>query len=823
MSSEIESLSLNDTHTLGLAQFSNEATQSVEVSSGHGSELAIMPDDAYQDVKRYFERPRLITKINAATTVTSPYVDSFRDPVTEYWPAVAVNRLNGVYGYRATIKYTLTLASTPFQQGMAVLSFQHGTDSTQPKRAVFPPLAMNLPHARLNFADTTIAELTIPYLSPWDFFELNNSAAQGGDTRFYEYGTVAVTQIMPYRVVPGDTPPKYSLYVSLHDMELFGATPTVFNAIIPQSGSSALSTMNKEAKKSKVVSKSLNTVSKAADVVTKVAAYTGIPFLGATAGTVSWLSKKLAGGAKAFGYSKPIIEAPPARSHFSSGAMSSCIDTEDVAVPVAPFASNRLDVSTVTGCEVDEMSLPYVLSNYSLCFQGVVDTTYADGTFIYASRVCPTNYWYRTNAGLPGGNLPLPPSSTLTTNAILPTTLCYVSQAFRYWRGSIKFRFTFAKTKFHAGRLVATFVPNTSDVISNEIPSAIVPLPEVANGGIQPFTTSAIFDLKDDSSFELEVPYMCARPWLSTGGSVGGVSLAVLDAVRTTGQTTSAINFLVEVAAGPDFELANYCGTSLVTPTGANIDSQVIVAQAAEHDAEITDDSIAEVCQYTMGEKITSMKEIIQVPTYSARTFAAPAAPNYPLHHWSYNVRASYGVPFPYSGAPNTYINSGGNFAASMYAFVSGGTMYRANVNGVPCSLSIRQFGNPGNFNPATVGDPRDKGNGPLPVHFHSGTAATCLHAKCPTFQRTRIIPVHSAAFFPGTPLTAAPSLSYANIYINSNWVLTASAPNTAVVTLALGVSAADDAKCHQFIGPPPVILLASTSTSNIFEDFFTF
>jgi hypothetical protein len=106
---------------------------------------------------------------------------------------------------------------------------------------------------------------------------------------------------------------------------------------------------------------------------------------------------------------------------------------------------------------------------------------------------------------------------------------------FRYWRGGIKFRFTFAKTKFHGGRVMVAFVPATYDTATNAVLSNPVPAPETTGGLVQPFQQSAIFDLKDSNTFEFHVPYISARPWLSTFGTVGGVTMLVMDRLVTSG------------------------------------------------------------------------------------------------------------------------------------------------------------------------------------------------------------------------------------------------------------------------------------------------
>jgi hypothetical protein len=57
------------------------------------------------------------------------------------------------------------------------------------------------------------------------------------------------------------------------------------------------------------------------------------------------------------------------------------------------------------------------------------------------------------------------------TKALYPTALAYASFPFRYWRGSLKFRFEVVCSKFHRGRLRLLYdpkaVPNVADFNKN--------------------------------------------------------------------------------------------------------------------------------------------------------------------------------------------------------------------------------------------------------------------------------------------------------------------------------------------------------------------
>jgi hypothetical protein len=82
---QIEGISINPSpNVTGLVDFSNEATSSVvvnkDVSSLHISPIV----DEYQDIKRYFERPRLVTSGSLAVIRGSLYAISVPIPLPSF-------------------------------------------------------------------------------------------------------------------------------------------------------------------------------------------------------------------------------------------------------------------------------------------------------------------------------------------------------------------------------------------------------------------------------------------------------------------------------------------------------------------------------------------------------------------------------------------------------------------------------------------------------------------------------------------------------------------------------------------------------------------
>jgi hypothetical protein len=796
-----------------LAHFPVEAVNTVEVSNNADVGLAQDVIDEYQNLKRYFERPRLYASTTASTR-GNLVTYNVNNPVSNFWPASALTRLLGMFGYRATIKFTVTLASTPFQQGLVSASFQYGCNSftaVNLARSNFPALVTNLPHVLLDFAEHTVAELVVPYMSPYEFFEIANTNASGGDNRGndYYYGQFCLTQLLPYDTLPSSAAPTLRIYVSLHDMEFFGAVPLSANNVIPQSGVNHTSHMNAEAgdEGGKKPSEYLKAGSKVAKDSGTAAKQMG--------DTVSWYFGSLAETAESLGYSKPVNQSVPLLVQQAENVSEYHVDQPSNEVVVAPFQSNRLAVdSKQTGTLIDEMDFSFVLSNYSQAYVGAMTTADTAGTVLYATNLCPTSFWFRSRPlARPGGNLPLPVSASVTTSCFQPTTLCYISQMFKFWRGSIKLRFHFAKTKFHGGRVLAAYIPSTADVISPQFNSATVVTPEIAAGLVQPFQYSEIFDLRDNSVFEMTVPYVTSRPYISTLAYSGGVTLTVLDPLVTTGETSTSISYMIEVCGGDDFELANFIGSGLSPCNATNSPGGLVVFQSG-----VGADVCHTVDQYTVGERYNSLKQLLMIPT----TYGITQSP-------SSQIRVS--LPVFYQGPiiaataplpPTTsayFMTSVQNVVCRLYAFMAGGTTYNVFTSEPSKNLlSIQQTTYDGGSTAPPFSDTRFKVGGAKPKVFKTGFHST-LRVKAPSFQKHLCIPSNEGFNLPnltGTNFIASGSVTCPTRYYLESSNIDSLSNQRIMVTY----SGSDDAHCWAFQGPPPCWLAQSTQSVSLDANF---
>jgi hypothetical protein len=826
---EVEGLSLNPvSERLGVTDIANEACETVEVGTKAKTSF-IVPTPGYQDLLEYLARPRLISSGSLPTT-RSTFVtwDISRNNLTNTWFPNLLSRLAGVHGIRFTTRFTLMVASTPFQASLLCQNVQYGAFigiSNTYLRYNNPAYVTNLPHVKHDIAETTMSVLDVPFLYPQDFMPLwtdtGADLSTGGSV-----GVYALTALMPYRVLAGANAPTYKLLVSLHDVELIGSMPLAANAVVLQSGietaysaiSTAkgvydrLSSKKKSVKNNAVLAeekgvKGSDVARKAASVIRTVAPY--VPLLNTVGPMTAGLLDVGANVASYFGFSKPTVKEAPTRVFRNAHIGEGNVDMDSASYVLAPFQNNRLAVDSLAGgTEVDEMAIQYVISKYGQAFVGNMATTDSVNAVLYGANVCPTSFWFRTNSLRPSGNIALPAGSTATTNSIACTPLCYAATFFRYWRGTLTFKFTFSKTKFHSGRVIAAYVPTLKQVGPAGILSTSIRVLEAAGGLPQPFSYSKVFDLKDASSFEFEVPYVSPEPFLEVVSAHGAVSLTVLDPLVTTGETSSTIDYLVEVKANEDFQFG--CPASpMFGILNGSTPANVVALQSGLGGVDDIDNTVS---QYTMGEQILSFKSLMMIPNFTCADCPPATTSNTALFPYWFLSTIPAAVPLP----PTTTVTGGFTRAANiaaMYAFVTGSTehhMYNYTGSTPGFTLSAHVYNTDSGTTPSSLGDPRRRG---VAANQRIQTNDNFIHVRLPSYQKYARVP-----FWDGNNVSNVGTIGL-NLPISSNALKNHArfaVNNASALSLRLvyGRAAADDARCMTYIGPPPVALLQATQTA---------
>jgi hypothetical protein len=754
------------------------------------------------NLKTYLARPRAINQGTLATGTGRTLERSLvnRSSWSNVFGQQAFDRMEGAVGFRATMCFRLVSTATPFHQGIVALSWQYASvtvDSKNGSRSNFPALTTNLPHVKLDVAEQTAVELKVPFIAPFEYIPVDSTIGVGN----LRYGTLAVTRLTDFRLGASQTAARYTLYAWLEDVELIGVAPIATTTVTLQAG------LVDELRQTKLISKSL-------DVATNIVrSADGVPSLTPFSGPTAWFLRHLKGLASSFGFSRPVDETMVERVTHLGYAGESHVDMPIPAFKASPFQSNMVKLDRVGGTNEDHMALSYILSKPAMVFRKVWSSTAALGDYLYAGHVSPSVYWFRDNPTGSSGNRSIPTNATLTTSAFLPSHFMYIGSGFRYWRGSIRYTFQFSKTKMHGGRVVATFTPSLLQAQSAPlINGVVVPESGATNGvGMQGYTK--MFDLRDSSTFDFDVPYISTEAYTLYGNSIGTVTLSVASPLNAPTAAADSIDMLVYVSAVGHFEFAAAAPT-LVDGTDHRSDNTAsgVFLQAGGVE------SVDNASERTMGELFKSVKQIAMMPSWSVWDVPNASTFSYSLPCWfrkDWLPVISGTTPIANNATAAWYGSPLGRMI-EMFAYGYGSTLYTVlsdapdrggstiDVNTVPNDPGATPVGLTNIYNRAS--------SSPNSHSIHESRGA--LRVSIPNYARVPRMPILAANSGVSEPGLPGLITGLAGVFGNEHQTQLTVRNNTgSTVRYALGKSAGDDFILSQYIGPPVCNFFQSTST----------
>lgn len=796
----------------GVTTFANEACEATDIFDSYFEDQDLIAQADLQDLKAYFERPRLISRGTVAFGSRAQILGIAVERATfKSWFPQWSNRLSGAYGITFTMNFRLQVAATAFHQGLLALSNQYGWGSTQSAnftRGGNSASATNIPHVRLDLTETTMVELKVPFLYHNDFFPVEDNF--GIDTQYYSY--VSLNTILSSISVAGLSPATYELYVYFSDIKLFGADNAAVTSIALQSGG----VVKKELKESKLLSNSLGGAAKVASFVGR-----NIPSLAALAGPTAWALDTAAGIAKYFGYSRPMLQDPPMRVIRMPYSGETNVDVAMAGYTLGTQQSNTLAISPNFGASnVDEMTFDFIKKQWSQICVGTVTSSNTHNQAIYATPVSLSCFWFRAPAAATYCNWTYPANSasllSQSGNAFLPSSLMNLGSFFRQWRGGIRFRFTFAKTKFHGGRYMVSYNPRMGKTDFRATFGGAIQGPENVAGLVQPYGYSMIIDLKDGNVFEFSVPYMMEVPWCSFESDVGGLSMVCIDPLQSSSSVTPTVPFMVEVCAEDDFEVNDYSGPYFVpAPNGT------IYTQSGGTVRTVSKDP----SPFTMGEKLMSVKQIIQIPWWGNYSVNASATLAHVIAPWYVNL--TFWPVINGAGLPNVNtiaVKGAGNPAsiwAKCYAYAKGGTDFHLYTKGPGANnVAVIAQQSPATyrtFGANNAGYSYRGMYGSTPKVMTTGESP--LHIRTPAFQMFKRIPTQA---LDGIVFSTWGLGTVASGYYRSHFdsVTVDNGANAAPVGVFVARAAADDAALAHYMGPVPIYIPNSTNTNALDGDW---
>jgi hypothetical protein len=456
-------------------------------------------------------------------------------------------KLSGFTFFRADFEVKVQVNAQPFHAGNLLVVFEPlaGQQQYTPSNMLHFGGVTGYRHVNLDLSESTSAMLTIPFLTNLTYFDLIKAIGQLGRVRMFVYSAltgstdVEGTIWIRARNVSVDMPTGVSPWPRAVGKAQSGGNPSrsripVANASGPKVNPPKV--RREEEKEEKIPG-----------VFTRIAlgikdasrAVMGVPIIAPYAACVTWLAGAAAGICSVFGWSKPLDRARTKMVQLTYARSAANYNGDSKAKVLALDSQNEVTFpSEVFGTNEDEMSFGHILSKFTFLDRFTMIKAFLPGQVMWKMPVSP-----RACSKLIDGD------KIMNLN----TMLSYFSEMFTNWRGTIKYKFRTVKTNFHSARIRVAFVPG----IFEDTPPEGIDVNKVY---------SQIFDLREVTEFEFEVPFVYNQPWLSLidvdrsalSASVptGMLYVEVLNSLRNPAAAADYIEFIVEVAAGEDFQFA---------------------------------------------------------------------------------------------------------------------------------------------------------------------------------------------------------------------------------------------------------------------------
>lgn len=465
-------------------------------------------------------------------------------------------RMLQVYAYfKPTVKLRFIINSTKFHQGK-LICFYDPMESSVPngtllqKRIRNQFMATGQPNVLLDAGYSNTGELEIPFEHVLSYMTTNSTE------RAPQMGTIYIMVLNSLKVSTGATPEldlqimlscsNVELHIPMrpHTVNLLSLSDELQGFEIQSLATSALPKMKlKPSSGIKQVMESSWTSLK-----TIPSAFWNL-FTGNWNGlgddmNTLWESTKdrFEGGFKMLGMDKPTHLDNKTSNMLSTTAPLAHMQGVDGSIRLAATPSGGYTKMDFSAANDGEMNIKEIIKTKMLFQQLDWSTLQAEGFALLSTPVHP---------GLCNSFASTPNPGYTELN---PTFLSYLSLAYEQWHGSINFRFDFTATQFHTGRILAVFEPNSSTT------GAIADIQHYSNN------PSHLFDLHENKTFEINIPFVSSTPRKATVNptaitsigvddelSLGTLYLFIYTPLAVTNNVPTDIAINCYISAGDDF------------------------------------------------------------------------------------------------------------------------------------------------------------------------------------------------------------------------------------------------------------------------------
>lgn len=486
-------------------------------------------DSFDHSVKSFLEREQLLAFSDGTAYKYNDKIYDFLIP-DKLFNDMVKDKLKGFSSFTATAVIRLQVQSEPFMAGRLIMCHLPVPDllGLRGDYAVASvDRMMLLNHVQLDISHETDVTLRVPFISPYNCYDLIASR--------WNWGRLVVRWYGDYNVIDARSI-QTMIYGHFEDIVLGHPTSGEFAQFKPQVGENLHFQMNKmpsDKTKSRMQTQEASPLSGIVNTVSSL-----VPELKPVTSLLS----------SVFGFSKPEEKSLPI-SILNRPVTNFCnVDSIDSSHVLAYTKSNESgQLNDISGTKVDEMSFDYLkkIPQYFDSFE--YNTTSKD--MLKSWMISPM-----------GSTL-----STITigrdqddryrfNNIYQPLHLSYICSPCKYWAGSLVYTFKIVKTNYHSGRLAFVFSP------FSDPPKSIQDTD---------YTYRIIVDIREKSEVSFTVPFVSQSPFKRIDplgeirndlysnfahASTGTLSVWALTSLKCkTSIVPGKIKILCEISAGDDF------------------------------------------------------------------------------------------------------------------------------------------------------------------------------------------------------------------------------------------------------------------------------
>lgn len=497
------------------------------------------------------------------------------------------NKFEGFQGMKIGGKVTVQINATPFTYGRYLLStlntygYQRNSSGGGPpslalyKNGASISARTTLPNVEINLNEDTLVSVPFCMHLPQEYFLSTSTATEIPDPVIVQ---LSVIQSFQTGATSSITTCPWDMYIELDSIEPIGSGFVQSN----------VSTM--EGKSTGPLSGALKKVAATTKILGKA------PMLSSFMQPAGYISSLLADAASVWGWSVPTNINASEKMAISRLDGVGHVDARRNTLPLSVIRETAVAPATVNGILEDQMSFNHVLERYAWIWNQSWTTANNSGTLLWSQYVAPSFATYQdTVAGKVVYSGP---------------PVFYFSNLFKYWRGSMRYKFKLNKTQFHAGRLLVILTPPNSGFNDNA---------PVTLGTVQQFYHKVIWDVRAQTELEITVPHLNLNDWNSCNNPLsqdnnGTLSIYVLDALVAPDTVPLYVSVSVYVSAGEDFKFSvlqpNNAATRMGPVVGvlqSGTSALMELGQANKDEGELA----STLCT---GERFTSFRQIVKVP-----------------------------------------------------------------------------------------------------------------------------------------------------------------------------------------------------------------